>query len=59
LTFVWNTIREKDMVTVGTMAPEEAKELIDLSLEILERRPITSELQATRSKATLLEDSRR
>jgi hypothetical protein len=54
MTFVWNTIRDKDMVTVGTMAPEEAKELIDLSLEILERRPITSELQKTRSKATLL-----
>ena len=54
MTFVWNTIRDKDMVTVGTMAPEEAKELIDLSLEILERRPVTSELQKTRSKATLL-----
>ena len=54
MTFVWNTIRDRDMVTVGTMAPEEAQELIDLSLEILERRPITSELQKTRSKATLL-----
>ena len=35
LTFVWNTIRDCDMVTVGTMAPEEADELVDLSLAIL------------------------
>lgn len=54
LTFVWNTIRDQDMLTVGTMAPEEAQELVDLSLEILERRPVTMELQKTRSKASLL-----
>jgi hypothetical protein len=54
LTFVWNAIRDCDMVTVGTMAPEEAQELVDLSLTILERRPFSSELQKTRSKATVL-----
>jgi hypothetical protein len=54
LTFVWNAIRDIDMVTVGTMAPEEAKELIDLSLEILSHRPSTAKLQQTRSKATVL-----
>jgi len=54
LTFSWNAIRECDMVTVGTMAPEEAKELIDLSLDILSRRPILAELQRTRSKSTVL-----
>ncbi len=54
MTFVWNTIRDCDMVTVGTMAPEEAQELVDLSLEILANRLSTQELQATRSKATLL-----
>ncbi len=54
LTFVWNAIRDCDMVTVGTMAPEEAQELVDLSLAILERQPISSELQKTRSKATVL-----
>ncbi len=54
LTFTWNAIRECDMVTVGTMAPEEARELVDLSLEILERRPATGKLQSTRSKATVL-----
>jgi hypothetical protein len=42
------------MVTVGTMAPEEADELVDLSLSILERRAPAGELQATRSKATLV-----
>ncbi len=38
LTFVWNTIRDQDMVTVGTMTPDEAAEVIELSLAILERR---------------------
>lgn len=52
LNFVWNTIRPQDMVTVGTMTPAEAQEIIDLSLAILERRSHESELQETRSKAT-------
>jgi hypothetical protein len=54
LTFVWNAIRDCDMVTVGTMAPEEARELVDLSLEILGRRLSSAPLQTTRSKATVL-----
>lgn len=54
LTFTWNAIRDIDMVTVGTMAPEEAQELIDLSLEILARQPSSGKLQQTRSKATVL-----
>jgi len=53
MTFTWNAIREKDMVTVGTMAPEEAQELMDMSLQVLESRPMAMELQKTRSKATL------
>lgn len=53
LTFVWNTLREKDMVAVGTMSPEEADELVDMSLDILAKRAMTGELQVTRSKATL------
>jgi hypothetical protein len=36
------------------MAPEEADELVDLSLAILERRTPAADLQQTRSKATLL-----
>ncbi len=45
LTFVWNTIRECDMVSVGTMSPDEAKEVIEMSLSILENRPSTGDLQ--------------
>jgi hypothetical protein len=58
LTFSWNAIRECDMVTVGTMAPEEAEELVDLSLSILEHRLHDGDLQATRSKATLVKAGR-
>jgi hypothetical protein len=54
MTFTWNAIRDCDMVTVGTMAPEEAQELMDMSLDVLERRPMSMELQKTRSKASLL-----
>lgn len=53
LTFSWNAIRECDMVTVGTAAPEEATELCEMSLEILGRRTTDRELQATRSKLSL------
>jgi hypothetical protein len=53
MTFVWNVIRDQDMVTVGTMAPEEAKELVELSREVLTQQPVTAELQKTRSKKTL------
>jgi hypothetical protein len=53
LTFVWNTIRDHDMVAVGTTTPDEAREVIDLSLELLERRTPSNELQKTRSKQSL------
>jgi hypothetical protein len=53
LNFVWNTIRDCDMVTVGTMTPDEAKELIELSLSILERRTPDVKLQETRSKSSV------
>ena len=51
--FVWNTIREQDMVVVGTMSPDEAKECIEISLGHLERRHADVELQRTRSKASI------
>ena len=54
MTFCWNAIRDCDMVTVGTMAPEEAAELIELSLDMLAGKPFSPELQRTRSKATVL-----
>ena len=51
--FVWNTIRDCDMVTVGTITPDEAKECIELSLGFLQRRQPDVKLQETRSKASL------
>lgn len=53
LNFVWNTIREQDMVTVGTMTPDEARELIEMSFSILEHRKSNVTLQETRSKASI------
>jgi hypothetical protein len=53
LAFVWNTIRDQDMVTIGTTTPDEAREVIDLSLDLLERRLPANELQRTRSKQSL------
>jgi len=54
LAFVWNTISEKDMVTIGTTTPDEAKEVIEISCSYLERRMAKIELQETRSKKSLI-----
>jgi hypothetical protein len=56
--FVWNTVRDCDMVTVGTMSPDEAKECIELSLSILDRRKPEMKLQETRSKASVKSDTK-
>lgn len=53
LTFVWNTIRPQDMVTVGTMSPKEAAEVIEISASILESRNMRVDLQETRSKSAV------
>jgi hypothetical protein len=53
LAFVWNTIREQDMVTIGTTTPDEAREVIDLSLDLLAHQMPEIELQKTRSKRSL------
>jgi hypothetical protein len=53
LAFVWNTIRDQDMVTIGTTTPDEAREVIELSLDLLSRRMPDYELQKTRSKESL------
>ena len=53
LAFVWNTIREQDMVTIGTLTPDEAREVIDISLDLLSGRVPDPELQKTRSKQSL------
>jgi len=52
MTFIWNAIREQDMVTVGTMSPAEAAELIEMSLRVLDGHTAVLQLQWTRSKAT-------
>ena len=38
LTFSWNAIRDKDMVTVGAFSPDEAEEDIEISFAALEHR---------------------
>jgi hypothetical protein len=53
LAFVWSTIRSQDMITIGTTTPDEAREVIDISLALLEKHNIDLELQKTRSKQTL------
>jgi len=53
LAFAWNTIRDQDMVTVGTTTPDEARECIELSLDFLAKRLPDNELQKTRSKKAL------
>ena len=53
LAFVWNTIRDQDMVTVGTTTPEEAREVIELSLDLLNHHLPENKLQETRSKKSL------
>ena len=51
LCYVWNTLREQDLVTIGTTTPDEAKEVIELSMDFIERRQPNTRLQFTRSKA--------
>ncbi len=53
LAFVWNTIRDQDMVTIGTTTPDEAREVVEISLDLLNRRLPDNELQETRSKKSL------
>lgn len=55
LPFSWSTLRDKDLVTVGTLTPEEAKECIEISRAALEHRQANRELQYTRSKQALTE----
>lgn len=53
LAFSWSTIRDFDMVAIGTMSPDEAKEVIELSWSLLEKRASNVQLQRTRSKASV------
>ncbi len=53
LAFSWATIRDIDMVTVGTSTPDEAREVIKISRAILEQKDTRVELQRTRSKQSV------
>jgi hypothetical protein len=53
LAFVWATLRDCDMVTIGTTTSDEAREVAELSLGFLERRAPGITLQETRSKKSL------
>ena len=55
LAFAWSTIRDQDMVCIGCMTPDEAKEVIEISFAQLERRTPDIQLQTTRSKASVTE----
>jgi hypothetical protein len=55
LPFVWSTIRNNDMVAIGTTTADEAKEVIDISFDILNRQIPDITLQRTRSKRGLEE----
>lgn len=53
LSFVWSTIRPIDMVVIGTTTPEEAHEVVNISLDLLHQRIPDYKLQKTRSKKSL------
>jgi len=53
LGFSWATIRPQDMVCIGTMTADEAREAIDLSQAIIHARTAAVPLQRTRSKASI------
>jgi hypothetical protein len=56
LSFVWNTIRDCDLVTAGTMSTYEAEEAIEISLACIEGRDPDLDLQFTRSKQGLVKE---
>ncbi|MDP6058763.1 MAG: hypothetical protein QGH33_07715 [Pirellulaceae bacterium] len=53
LAFSWATLRDQDMVTVGTTTADEARELLELSFDFLSHRMPDNQLQKTRSKKSL------
>ncbi|HBM81619.1 MAG TPA: hypothetical protein DD426_12440 [Clostridiaceae bacterium] len=56
LTFVWNTIRPCDMVTVGCLTPEEATEDIEISFAALEGRPPELEGRNSPNRTEIIKD---
>lgn len=53
LAFSWSTLRDCDMVCIGTFTPYEAEEVLEVSRSLLERRVPEVPLQETRSKASV------
>ena len=53
LAFAWATLREQDMITVGTLTADEAAEVVEYSFALLEKRKPDMDLQRTRSKQSL------
>ena len=51
--FAWSTLRDCDLVTVGTTTADEARECCEISLELLGRPAAEVELAKTRSKGSL------
>jgi hypothetical protein len=54
LTFVWNTIRPCDMVTVGCLTPDEAAEDIEISMAALEHRLPMLEGRSSPNKTSIM-----
>jgi hypothetical protein len=48
-------LREQDLVSVGCYRADEARECIEISRAVLERRAPRIDLQTTRSKASVTE----
>lgn len=53
LAYNWATLRQQDMVCIGCLTPDEARECIDISLSQLAGRGPAVDLQTTRSKASV------
>ena len=53
MAFAWATIRPQDMVCAGVMTPDEARELIDISLSVCAQQAPGHALQQTRSKQSV------
>lgn len=53
LSFVWSTLRAVDLVTIGVTTPDEAREVIDLSMKLINHEMPQAHLQRSRSKTSL------
>lgn len=54
LTFSWHTIRPCDMIAIGCLTPEEAREDIEISLAALESRPPMLEGRGSPNKTEII-----